>query len=101
MGGNNYIVGEKGGSMKQLKERMRVVRDLAYGNRRQRGFMSFCQSTPIHFYIVLEIAIAQLEGNKINFERLVYLLPGNLGSKLRSKIKRSTGLPVLNYLRQR
>jgi len=81
VGGNNYIVGEKGGSMKQLKERMRVVRDLAYGNRRQRGFMSFCQSTPIHFYIVLEIAIAQLEGNKINFERLVYLLPGNLGSR--------------------
>ena len=52
--------------MKQLKERMRVVRDLAYGNRRQKGFMSFCQSTPIHFYIVLEIAIAELEGNKIN-----------------------------------
>ena len=67
--------------MKQLKERMRGVRDLAYGNRRQRGFMAFCQSTPIHFYIVLEIAIAQLEEKNLNFERLVKLLPGNLGSR--------------------
>ena len=67
--------------MKQLRDRMIALRDIAYSNRRKRGFMSFCQSTPIHFYIVLEIAIAQLGGKKLNFERLVKLLPGNLGSR--------------------
>jgi hypothetical protein len=46
--------------MKQLRDRMIALRDIAYSNRRKRGFMSFCQSTPIHFYIVLEVGIAQL-----------------------------------------
>ena len=67
--------------MKQLRDRMIGVRDLAYSNRRKRGFMSFCQSTPIHFFIVLEVAIAQLSGKRLNFERLIQLLPGNLGSR--------------------
>ena len=67
--------------MKQLRDRMIGVRDLAYSNRRKRGFMSFCQSTPIHFFIVLEVGIAQLSGKKLYFERLIQLLPGNLGSR--------------------
>ena len=67
--------------MKQLRDRMIGLRDIAYSNRRKKGFMSFCQATPIHFFIVLEVAIAQLEDKKLNFEELVKLLPGNLGSR--------------------
>jgi hypothetical protein len=58
--------------MKQLRDRMIGLRDIAYSNRRKKGFMAFCQATPIHFFIVLEVAIAQLEDKK---------LPGNLGSR--------------------
>jgi len=60
--------------MKQLRDRMIALRDIAYSNRSKRGFMSFCQSTPMHFYIVLEVGIAQLSGKRLNFERLVQLL---------------------------
>ena len=67
--------------MKQLRARMIEVREVLSRSRRQKGFMSFWHSSPLHTFLVLEIAIAELGGDRLNFERLVKLLPWNLGSR--------------------
>ena len=67
--------------MKQLKDRMISVRDMYYKSRRQKGFMSFWWSSPIHTIVVLEVAIADVSGKSINFEAIVKLLPGSMGSR--------------------
>ena len=67
--------------MKQLRDRMIEVRDTLYKSKRQKGFMSFWHLSPLHTILVLEIAIAELGGDRLNFERLVKLLPFSLGSR--------------------
>ena len=67
--------------MKQLKDRMITVRDQFYKSRRQKGFMSFWWSSPIHTVLVLEVAIANASSKSINFEAIVKLLPSSLGSR--------------------
>ena len=67
--------------MKQLKDRMISVRDQFYKSRRQRGFMSFWWTSPLHTIVVLEVAIADVSGKSINFEAIVKLLPVSMGSR--------------------
>ena len=67
--------------MKQLKDRMISVRDQYYKSRRQRGFMSFWWSSPLHTIVVLEVAIADASSKSINFEAIVKLLPSSMGSR--------------------
>jgi len=67
--------------MKQLRDRMMSVRDQFYKSRRQRGFMSFWWSSPLHVVLVLEVAIADASSKSINFEAIVKLLPSSLGSR--------------------
>ena len=67
--------------MKQLKDRMISVRDQFYKSRRQRGFMSFWWTSPLHTIVVLEVAIADVSGKSINFEAIVKLLPSSMGSR--------------------
>ena len=57
------------------------VRDQFYKSRRQKGFMSFWWSSPIHTVLVLEVAIANASSKSINFEAIVQLLPSSLGSR--------------------
>ena len=67
--------------MKQLRDRMINVRDQFYKSRRQKGFMSFWWSSPIHTVLVLEVAIANASSKSINFETIVKLLPSSMGSR--------------------
>ena len=67
--------------MKQLRDRMISVRDQFYKSRRQRGFMSFWWSSPLHTILVLEVAIANASSKSINFETIVKLLPSSMGSR--------------------
>ena len=67
--------------MKQLRDRMINVRDQFYKSRRQKGFMSFWWSSPTHVVLVLEVAIANASSKSINFETIVKLLPGSMGSR--------------------
>ena len=67
--------------MKQLKGRMEEARDEFYRNRRNRGFMSFWWSDPLHYLLVLEVAIADASSKSINFEAIVKLLPSSMGSR--------------------
>jgi len=68
-------------TMKQLRDRMISVRDQYYKSRRQRGFMSFWWSSPLHTILVLEVAIANASSKSINFETIVKLLPSSMGSR--------------------
>ncbi len=67
--------------MKQLKSRMVEARDEFYRNRRRKGFMSFWWSDPLHYLLVLEVAIADASSKSINFEAIVKLLPNSMGSR--------------------
>jgi hypothetical protein len=67
--------------MKQLKNRMIEARDEFHRNRRNRGFMSFWWSDPLHYILVLEVAIANASSKSINFEAIVKLLPSSMGSR--------------------
>ena len=67
--------------MKQLKDRMISLRDIYYKSRRQRGFLAFWCSSPLHTIVVLEVAIADASSKSINFEAIVKLLPGSMGSR--------------------
>ena len=67
--------------MKQLKGRMVEARDEFYRNRRNRGFMAFWWSDPLHYVLGLEVAIADVSGKSINFEAIVKLLPSSMGSR--------------------
>jgi len=67
--------------MKQLEARMVEAKDQFYRNRRQRGFMAFWWSDPLHYVLVLEVAIANASSKSINFETIVKLLPGSMGSR--------------------
>ena len=67
--------------MKQLRDRMIEVRDTLYKSKRQKGFMSLWLTSQLNIILVLEIAIAELSGDRLNFERLVALLPASLGSR--------------------
>ena len=67
--------------MKQLNSRMVEARDEFYRNRRNRGFMAFWWLDPLHFVLVLEVAIADASSKSINFEAIVKLLPGSMGSR--------------------
>lgn len=67
--------------MKQLKDRMINMRDTIYKSKRQKGFIAFWGSSSLHRLLVMEIAIAELGGDRLNFERLVKLLPYSLGSR--------------------
>lgn len=67
--------------MKQLKGRMEEARDEFYRNRRDRGFMAFWWSDPLHYVLGLEVAIADVSGKSINFEAIVKLLPSSMGSR--------------------
>ena len=71
----------EGAKMKQLRDRMLNKRDMLNRARRQKGFMAFWHTGPLHTLLVLEIAIAELSGDRLNFERLVALLPASLGSR--------------------
>ena len=67
--------------MKQLRDRMISVRDQFYKSRRQKGFMSFWWTSPLHTIVVLEVAIADASSKSINFEAIVKLLPSSMGSR--------------------
>ncbi len=67
--------------MKQLKDRMTQSKDQFYRNRRQKGFMAFWWLDPLHYVLVLEVAIADASSKSINFEAIVKLLPGSMGSR--------------------
>ncbi len=68
-------------NMKQLKDRMTQSKDQFYRNRRQKGFMAFWWLDPLHYVLVLEVAIADASSKSINFEAIVKLLPGSMGSR--------------------
>ena len=57
------------------------VRDTIYRSKRQKGFIAFWLTSQLNTVLVLEIAIAELGGDRLNFERLVKLLPFSLGSR--------------------
>ena len=67
--------------MKQLKDRMIRVRDEFYKYKRAKGFMSFMFSSPLHYVLVLEVAIADASSKSINFETIMKLLPSSMGSR--------------------
>ena len=67
--------------MKQLNSRMVEARDEFYRNRRDKGFMAFWWLDPLHYVLVLEVAIADASSKSINFEAIVKLLPGSMGSR--------------------
>ena len=67
--------------MKQLKDRMIRVRDEFYKNKRAKGFMSFMFNSPLHYVLVLEVAIADASSKSINFETIMKLLPNSMGSR--------------------
>ena len=67
--------------MKHLQGRMVEARDEFYRNRRNRGFMSFWWSDPLHYVLGLEVAIADASSKSINFEAIVKLLPNSMGSR--------------------
>jgi hypothetical protein len=67
--------------MKQLNSRMVEARDEFYRNRRRKGFMAFWWLDPLHYLLVLEVAIADASSKSINFETIVKLLPGSMGSR--------------------
>ena len=67
--------------MKQLESRMVEARDEFYRNKRRKGFMAFWWSDPLHYLLVLEVAIANASSKSINFEAIVKLLPGSMGSR--------------------
>ena len=60
---------------------MEEARDEFYRNRRNRGFMAFWWSDPLHYVLGLEVAIADVSGKSINFEAIVKLLPSSMGSR--------------------
>jgi len=78
-----YKVSQKklGGTMKQLRDRMINMREVMSRAKRQKGFMSLWLTSQLNIILVLEIAIAELSGDRLNFERLVALLPASLGSR--------------------
>jgi len=43
--------------------------------------MSFWWSDPLHYLLVLEVAIADASSKSINFEAIVKLLPNSMGSR--------------------
>jgi len=67
--------------MKQLRDRMINMREVMGRAKRQKGFMSLWLTSQLNTILVLEIAIAELGGDRLNFERLVKLLPYSLGSR--------------------
>lgn len=67
--------------MKQLRDRMINMREVMGRAKRQKGFMSLWLTSQLNIILVLEIAIAELSGDRLNFERLVALLPASLGSR--------------------
>jgi len=67
--------------MKQLEARMVEARDEFYRNKRRKGFMAFWWSDPLHYLLVLEVAIADASSKSINFEAIVKLLPNSMGSR--------------------
>ena len=67
--------------MKQLRDRMINMREVMGRAKRQKGFMSLWLTSQLNIILVLEIAIAELGGDRLNFERLVKLLPYSLGSR--------------------
>lgn len=78
-----YKVSQKsqGETMKQLRDRMINMREVMGRAKRQKGFMSLWLTSQLNIILVLEIAIAELGGDRLNFERLVKLLPFSLGSR--------------------
>jgi len=67
--------------MKQFNSRMVEARDEFYRNRRDKGFMAFWWLDPLHYVLVLEVAIADASSKSINFEAIVKLLPSSMGSR--------------------
>ena len=67
--------------MKQLEARMVEARDEFYRNKRRKGSMAFWWSDPLHYLLVLEVAIADASSKSINFETIVKLLPSSMGSR--------------------
>jgi hypothetical protein len=67
--------------MKQLRDRMINMREVIGRAKRKKGFMSLWLTSQLNIILVLEIAIAELGGDRLNFERLVKLLPYSLGSR--------------------
>ena len=63
-----------------LKGRMIDARDSYYRGLRVSKFTKFWLQSPLHYAIVLEIGVAELDGSCINFEGLMKRLP-NLGSR--------------------
>ena len=57
------------------------MREVMGRAKRQKGFMSLWLTSQLNIILVLEIAIAELSGDRLNFERLVALLPASLGSR--------------------
>lgn len=78
-----YKVSQKsqGETMKQLRDRMINMREVMGRAKRQKGFMSLWLTSQLNTILVLEIAIAELGGDRLNFEGLVKLLPYSLGSR--------------------
>lgn len=68
--------------MKDLvKERLIYQRDNFYSDKRKKGIVAFMMQSPLHFSILLEVAIAELEGEPNCFEDLISLIPSRYGSR--------------------
>ena len=68
--------------MKDLvKERLISQRDNFYKDKRKKGIVAFMMQSPLHFAILLEVSIAELEGEPNCFEDLIKYIPSRYGSR--------------------
>ena len=68
--------------MKNLvKERLISFRDNFYKYKRSKGIIAFMMESPLHLVILLEVAIADLEGEPNCFEDLIKYIPSRYGSR--------------------
>jgi len=68
--------------MKNLvKQRLISHRNNFYRDKRQKGIVSFMLQSPLHHVILLEVAIADLEGEPNCFEDLIKYIPNRFGSR--------------------
>ena len=68
--------------MKDLvKERLIYQRNQFYKDKRKKGIVAFMMQSPLHFVILLEVAIAELDGEPNCFEDLIKYIPSRYGSR--------------------
>ena len=68
-------------TMKQLRDRLILLREQYDRGARMRGAVAFMHSSPLHYLIMLEVATACLGNKCLNFEGIVKRIPTKYGSR--------------------